>query len=346
MSNVQKTVQLTETAVDMVLSGTPGLALRRYNACRARLSPWEVVRLDQQLREVHRKAALKKYRSKRSGVVARMLCVKSQTPEQAIKSDPLIALLFVHSHDGRLREVAVRSMPVEDADTAAHTALLLRCNDWVPQVRTVAIDRLRDHAPNLSQAALAKLVVFALARVGIWQCGGAEALAVLKDCPRWLSAMEESFATQADGPLMHVLKRQILESTLDHALNRLARSARSPIVRSTASECVLTEHVRWKSGYTRQWINKPMGISRRVPIFEERDLEIDPRDCAAVIRAGARDTSAMVRKKVADKFVRDGARDFSEEVKLLSEDPAASVRSRMEFFNRKFLTNKKGPEND
>lgn len=347
MTDVQKTLQLTEKAVDMVLSGTPGLALRRYNACRARLSPWEVARLDQQLRQVHRKAALKNHRDKRPGVVARILFVKSPAPEQAIASDPLSALLFLHSHDGRLREVAVRSMTVEDADAAAHTALLLRCNDWVPQVREMAIDRLGDHAPKLSQAALARLVVFALARVGIWQRGGAEALTVLKDCPLWLSAMEEAFATQADGPLVHVFKRQILEGTLDHALSRLARSARSPFVRSTAAECVLTEQVRWKSGYTRQWVNKPLGISRRVPIFEKRTLEIDPRNCAAVVRSGARDTSAMVRKKVADKFIRDGGKDFREEVELLSEDPAASVRSRMEFFHRKFLNiNNKELEND
>lgn len=347
MTDIQRTLELTEEAVDMVLSGTQGLALGLFDTQRARLSPWDVARLDHHMRQVHRTVALNNLRTKRRGVVARILGVKFPDPEQAIAGDPRIALLFLHSHDGRLRETAVRSMSVEDADAAAHTALLLRCNDWVPQVREAAIARLRDHAPRLSQAALARLVVFGLARVDIWQRGGSEALTELKDCPLWLSAMEDAFATQADGPLVHVFKRQILEGRLDHALPRLARSARSAFVRSTAAECVLTERVRWKSGYKRQWVNRPLDISRRVPIFEDRTLEIEPEDCAAVVRSGARDTSAMVRKKVADTFIRDGGKDFSEEVTLLSEDPAASVRSRMEFFHRKFLNiNNKELEND
>ncbi len=318
----------------MCLNGTPSLALCRFNAHRARLSPWDVARIDPQLGRVHRNAELQG--SRKLGMVARILRLKPPFFEQAIAKSPQIAWLFVHSHNGRYREAAVQSMIIGDEDTAAQTALLLRSNDWVPQVREAAFDRLRIRAPQLPQTALSRLAVFAVARVGIWQRGGAEALDVLRECPLWLSALEEALAEQADGPLVHVLKRLILESTLDHALNRLARSARSPFVRSAATECVLTEKVRWKSGYKRQWINKPLGISRRVPLFEERNLEIDPNVCAAVVRSGARDTSAMVRKKVADKLIRDGGKEFPEEVRLLSADSAASVRSRMEFFHRKY----------
>ncbi|MES0863733.1 hypothetical protein ABLN87_15395 [Ruegeria sp. SCPT10] len=345
MTDIQKTLHLAGKAVEMCLNGRPSLALRRFNAHRARLSPWDVARIDPQLRRVHRDAEFQG--SRKPGVVTRILRLKPPFFEQEIARSPQTAWLFVHSHNGRYRQSAVQSMIIGDEDTAAQTALLQRCNDWVPQVREAAFDRLRTRAPQLSQTALASLVVFAVARVGIWQRGGAEALNILRECPLWLSALEEALAKQTNGPLVHVLKRQIVESALDHALNRLARSARSPFVRSAATECVLNEQVRWKSGYAKQWVNKPLGISRRVPIFKERVLDIDPANCAAVVRSGARDASAMVRKKIADKFIRDGGKEFSDEVKLLSKDSAASVRSRMEFFHRKYPSNmKKDKVND
>jgi hypothetical protein len=57
---------------------------------------------------------------------------------------------------------------------------------------------------------------------------------------------------------------------LDNRLLWMSREAMRPGFRAIALKAVINSEVTWVTHYERQWVDKPYGITRRVPILGSR----------------------------------------------------------------------------
>ncbi|MEP3847905.1 MAG: hypothetical protein ABJM43_21395 [Paracoccaceae bacterium] len=309
-----------------------------FEARRKLLSPQQVAQLDQPFRG-------KAYRTPvRAASRLTSWFTKSgrADPDTKFAKNPNLALLAIHAADGHLRECAVKLAPMDD--TAALTALLLRCNDWAAPVRTAAFARLEAVLPRLSQADLVPLCLFVLDRVTRWERGGADAAQMFAALRDWPIIVKTAFLETTTGPLTRSLRQLLRSPDYDWALPELALNARSAFVRAVAVETLLTGHARWTEGYDWVWHDKVFNLRRKVPRRCKRVVEVSSTTRAMVLRHAGQDQSAKLRSLVADYLITVGAPEGDKLVTLLASDKAKTVQDRMAFYHKKWAGNPSAQE--
>ena len=137
------------------------------------------------------------------------------------------------------------------------------------------------------------------------------------------------------GPQASKLRVALRLPALDRHLERIARGAVQPSVRAVALHALIEGKAEWPDRPAWQWIDKPMGIRRRVMLFHERPLTItclrDP-----LIDQGLRDRSAVVRTVALTGMIRHMAGSAKAAVLAapLAADRSRAVRERAEFILR------------
>ena len=254
-----------------------------------------------------------------------------------LANNPGLYLLALHAADGHLRERAVRVAPIND--TAALTALLLRCNDWVAPVREAAFARLKTELPKLDQSTLEPLCMFALGRVVRWERGGAAAAQMIAAHLDWPIAVRAAFIGGTTGPLARALRRLLRSPDHDWILPDLAMHAKSAFVRAVAAESLLTGFARWSDGYDWVWHDKVFNLRRKIPRHAKREIEVSTATRLMVLRHTGHDKSAKLRCLAADHLITVGAPEGDRLVDYLTNDKAKTVQSRMEFYHKKWAGN-------
>lgn len=164
---------------------------------------------------------------------------------------PDLGRIYLYHSDGYLREAALRRLPDHPVDAALVASVMMRCNDWVPEVQTAAREALSRLSISLTPDELAALLPFALGQARSWGRGGASSVDVLAAHPAWREVLVGYFLTGTQGPLARTLRQSVADPRLDEALPRLAMQARSAHVRSVAAGFVLSGEARWATG--RRW---------------------------------------------------------------------------------------------
>lgn len=218
-------------------------------------------------------------------------------PQPAAQIAPL---LVSTASDGHLREQAVRCMTPQSGDLAMVMFVMMRTNDWVPQVRATAQRKLDAALPGLSEKDLRQLVPFVLLRSGQWGRSSGAALIAMRQHPDWAEAVV-SVVIEADrGPLARIMRAELCSDALDPLLFRLATQARSLQVRAVATEVLLSAEARWQIGRRREWICKPQGLSRCVPVFETRRLMVASEQRDAILWVAGQSRWSLLRRLAAD----------------------------------------------
>jgi hypothetical protein len=308
-------------------------ALSLFEARRKLLSPQRVAQLDQPFRSKAYRAPVRAP----LGFPMRFIKQKPFDWDAQFTKNPNIALLAIHAADGHLRERAVQVAPMED--TAALTALLLRCNDWAVQVRTAAFARLEDVLPKLTQAQLVPLCLFVLDRFARWERGGAAANQMFAAHRDWPVAVKATFMDTANGPLARSLRQLLRSPDYDWALPDFALRARSPFVRAVAAGSLLTGHARWTEGHDWVWHDKVFNLRQKVPRCEKRAINVPPATRAMVLQQAGHDKSARLRSLAADHLIAVGAPEGDSLVTSLINDKAKSVQWRMTYYHKKWVGN-------
>ena len=308
-------------------------ALSLFEGRRKLLSPQQVAQLDQLFRR-------KAYRAPVQAAFGVASWFAKSGPvdwDAQFAKNPTWALLALHAADGHLRERAVQVAPMDD--TAARTALLLRCNDWAVQVRKVAFARLEAVLPKLKQAELVPLCLFVLDRVARWERGGAAVAQMFATHRDWPMVVKATFMETATGPMARSLRQLLRSPDHDWALPNLALRAQSVFVRAVAAETLLTGYARWTEGYDWVWHDKVFNLGQKAPRREKRAVEVSPATRAMVLLHAGQDKSAKMRSLAADSLITVGAPEGDSLVTSLSNDKAKSVQWRMTYYHKKWVGN-------
>ena len=271
------------------------------------------------------------------GLLGRILGNDRTAHLQFLEKMPRLAHLFLFHSDGHLREASLNQIDGALESPFFFAAIAWRLNDWVPQVRSAAracADRtfVKTDA-SLIAAAQSALLVKAR-RWGRWQGAGSELQSAFGR-PDVGQAIFDAIMSGKNTGTGAVLRAVLQESSLDAKLIALFEAARLAEVRAIALRTLVTGCFAWRSGYEWQWENKVYGFRKRRAIIVRREIE-HTIDVAPLIRRGAADKSAMVRRAAADGLVhhRFSLPSVDEIVAGMLTDESPAVRWRADFVRR------------
>jgi hypothetical protein len=257
---------------------------------------------------------------------------------EVLGSHPDAAWLLSTDADGRVREAAVRSLAVPPATTSRFVLLVLRLNDWVPQVREAAVEAAANLLPRTPPGIIADAASYVLRQRILWARWGADERAILNltyERADVTAALDSILMTGRTGALGTTLRNALRAPSMDGQLLRLALGAYLPSVRAVALQSLLKGRATWTTGYDWRWLDKTYGVWRRVPRLEGRQLvtTAPPQD---LIRRGIADRSGLVRRVAASALIAHAGEmpDAADLAHALTSDPSRAVRDRAEFLLR------------
>ncbi|WP_158972355.1 hypothetical protein [Chachezhania sediminis] len=262
---------------------------------------------------------------------------------RAIQNVPGLPFVFMFHGDGRIRQEALRNLEGPLPTPANVYGLFWRLNDWVPQVRQAAYEALERVMPRTSAEVIVPALIAVLPNLnswGRWSCAGPEAVHGILSRPDVSTKLVEIVRTTRQPRLGQVFHELSRNDWIDQHISDVFATAPLPHIRTMALDMLLSQRARWPTGETvRVWTDRSMGEYRTERSFRERELTVAV-DLIALLRAGASDRSAMVRRRAADGLIAlrhnlDLKEELDRVAAILHNDPNIGVRTRIEFFRRK-----------
>lgn len=256
--------------------------------------------------------------------------------EQLIRL-PGLEFVFLFHRNGRIREAALQKIADPLPSPFLFAMIAWRLNDWAAPVREAAVRCAARNFPVTDPEVVARAATALLVRQGSWGRWETERAVLDAAFAREdvLRCLADLLSTSTTGPLATTLRHALRTSGLDVHLERIARTAVQPAVRSVALEALIDRRTSWRVGSDWQWIDKPMSLRRPVALFDERPLTVEPdRDMLFV--QGVSDRSAAVRRAALAGLIRHrlGTPLARKHALKLSSDRSPSVRDRAEFLLR------------
>lgn len=250
---------------------------------------------------------------------------------------PGLEYLFLFHRDGRLREAALHKITGGLPTPFLLASIQWRLNDWAAPVREAAVRCASRSFPATDPAVVARAATALLVRQASWKRWHSERAVVDKvfardDVAEHLAGL---LCRDVTGPLASVLRHALRTPALDPHLERIAFGSVQPSVRALALDALVNGRAEWPSGFVWQWVDKSMGLRRKVTVFDHRDLSIAlPKE--DLIARGIKDRSAVVRRVALAAVIRHfpGTPKGREYAAALLADPSPSVRERAEFILR------------
>jgi hypothetical protein len=195
---------------------------------------------------------------------------------EALGRTPGLEYLFVFHKDGTVREAALNRIASGLPSPFLFAAIAWRLNDWAPPVRTAAAECARRAFPLTSAAILAEAAIALLSRESSWRRWTNERAVLIETFgrPDVAAAIAEIIKNKPTGGIASVLRLALQNSGLDPFLEMLARRAAQPMARAVALQALIEGDANWPSGFAWQWIDKSMGVRKRVRTFSRRPLTI------------------------------------------------------------------------
>jgi hypothetical protein len=256
---------------------------------------------------------------------------KSQQPE----IEPAAPLLMFN-HSGYIREEALEKMRELPQSALFIAALVLRMNDWVPQVRAAAEACAQRTLPNVSASAIVGALPFLLGRLeSLSRWNGIPDIVVStlsrSDCKsEFVSLLFKQNEVRASA-----VRTALRLGIIDKNVINLAQRAKRPEHRAVILKSLIDSEVTWVAGYGRQWVDKTYNISRRVPILARRPLN-SALPIEDLIRQGAEDRNVIVNKVAANGLVKHAASvdDIARLMRVFEASESSTIKSCMEYLSR------------
>jgi hypothetical protein len=247
---------------------------------------------------------------------------------------PDLKYLFLFHLDGRIREASLQRITGDLPSPFLFAAVALRLNDWAEEVRKAALACANRCFPLTSPTVIAGAAGALLLRQHSWERWGKEREAIDAAFTRTdvVARLASDLVKAQTGPAARILRSVLQHEAVDQHLERLAAEAKQPSVRSLAVQTVADMRASWPVGSEWKWVDKSMGVRKRVPSFEFRDISL-PLAGASIIRAAASDKSVVVRRASLDALIRHrlGSEEAQELASRLRTDASPSVRERADF---------------
>ena len=254
----------------------------------------------------------------------------------AMQVHPDAAWVLCFDADGYVREAALRRMASPAGSTGRFVALALRLNDWVPHVRTEATKAVLRVWPLTSPDVIAEAAPYLLRQRFAWRRWTDEAFCVdeLLGNSNVAAAVTSLLLEGRSGALGRTLSQALRFPAYDLGLARLAVEARLPDVRAMAMRTIFSGKAIWPVGYGWAWVDKSMGVRRRVVLTDSR--MVSASEPSNLLEVGIADRSALVRKIAADVVVErmSDLPDIAGIASRLASDKSAAVRDRANYIMR------------
>jgi len=255
----------------------------------------------------------------------------------SLKRDRFLTWIDIFSWDGYSREKSLRSLSGPVPNSFFFALSLRRLNDWVPEVRAAARERL----PIIIEQSNPTDIVGALsATLGNWESWGRmkesdkESLFQILVGEHTFDAFIQHILSSTSGPMTSVLSQLGRSATTDRYLTEISKNAIQPSVRAKAYRSQLEGKMKWLEGREWKWIDKSYGIRRRVPKLSERTLTEKP-PFKETLHAASADGSSIVRRVAAELLIQNleilGVESSLTYARNFASDSSSSVSERGRF---------------
>ncbi len=223
------------------------------------------------------------------------------------KPHEFLTWLDLISWDGYKREKALRTLSGAAPSTFFFSLAIRRLNDWVPQVRQAAREKL----PEIVKATNPEFVVDALCiALSNWNSWGRiedvdkSVLLEIICIDEIAETLISKLISSASGPMPSLFSQLGRTSILDGQLEKIADRAIQPSVRAKAYRSLFEERIVWMEGRKWHWTDIRYCEGRLEAVVSERKL-IVKTPFLNLLNKSSVDNSSIVRRVSAEFLIRD-----------------------------------------
>jgi hypothetical protein len=206
------------------------------------------------------------------------------------------------------REKTLRALSGAAPDTFFFSLAVRRLNDWVPQVRKAAREKLPEIAKSTDPEYVVDALCVALSNWNSWgRIEEADKEALLKViCEKEIAkSLRSKLNLSASGPMLSLFSQLGRTPILDGKIEEIAMSAIQPSVRAKAYRSLFEGRIVWIEGRKWVWTDIRYCEGRLKPIVGERKLEIET-PLIDLLKRSSEDRSSIETVYSKEKFSRLG----------------------------------------
>lgn len=249
---------------------------------------------------------------------------------------PFLSWIDLCSGDGFKREKALRTLSGAAPNGFFFALAVRRLNDWVPQVRKAAREKLPVIAKESDREHVTDVLCVTLPHWNSWgRLEDADKQVVMEiiSIEGVAQSLKSRIMSATTGPMTSILTQAGRTETLDRFLEEISKGAIQPSVRATAYRCQLKGKMVWLEGRKWEWTDIRYCKGRFKPILSERALSgVSP--FFDTLKRAAADQSPMVRRVAGEMLIQNVKTIGTESIQLaelLASDPSPSVAERGKF---------------
>ncbi|QIR06385.1 hypothetical protein HBA18_08340 [Salinivibrio costicola] len=256
------------------------------------------------------------------------------------KPSQILTWLDLISWDGYKREKTLRTLSGAAPNSFFFALAIRRLNDWVPQVREAAREKL----PLIVDASDPTYVVDALCvTLSNWNSWGRieqkdkDVLLEIISKEKIGNALKAKIISSTSGPMASLMAQVGRTPVLDDYLNEIAESAVQPSVRAKAFRSQFEKRMVWLEGRKFEWTDIRYCEGRVKPIIGERDISVCV-DFNELLEKSSTDTSSIVKRVAAEMLIRELENMGEKGVQLanlFASDKSSAVAERGRFALKK-----------
>ena len=268
--------------------------------------------------------------------------IRDERNSSSIQHSQYITKIWIDlcSWDGYIREKAIRNLE-EAAPNGLFFALLLRrLNDWVPEVRKAARNKIQMIAKLSNSADVVDALFLILSTWSSWkriETLDTQALFDVIAIKEIAQLLKYKITFDASGPLTSIFSQMSRTTILDDSLRDIAKNAVQPSIRAKAYRCQFNNKMSWCEGREWKWTYRLAGEGRFKPIVVERALSIN-YSFLETLKNASIDRSSIVRQVAAELLIRE-LEQLGDNALILANlflsDLSRSVSERGEFALKK-----------
>lgn len=256
------------------------------------------------------------------------------------KPSQQLTWLDLISWDGYRREKTLRAISGAAPNAFFLCLAIRRLNDWVPQVREAARDKLPLIAKETSPEHVVSSLCLTLANWHSWgRMEEADKQVLLKIMSRQevAEAFRLKLVSSSSGPMPSLFSQLGRTSILEEYLDEIAELSVQPTVRAKAYRSLLEGRMFWVEGRKWEWTDIRYCEGKYKTIVSERKLSVST-PLLDLIKRSAKDRSPIVRRVAAEFLIRhldelgEQALSFAE---YFASDKSGSVSERGRFALKK-----------
>lgn len=271
------------------------------------------------------------------------LALRTSTPQKWkfwSKPQELLTWLDLISWDGYRREKTLRTLSGAAPNTFFFSLAVRRLNDWVPQVREAAREKLPEIAKVTNPQYVVEALCIALSNWNSWgRIEEADKKVLLQIiCEEEIAeSLRYKLISSTSGPMPSLFSQLGRTPILDGKLEEIARLAIQPSVRSKAYRSLFEGRMVWIEGRKWEWTDIRYCEGRLNAVVSERKLNVQT-PLLDLLKSSAKDRSSIVRRVSAEFLIRelealgDTAKEFA---KNFASDKSNPVSERGRFAMKK-----------